>query len=184
MVRTWLNSFPDPNIFYEDIEALITITGGPAGNTSRGIVVPNLNFLMGLAYIAATRGNEFGTSPSQIQCDPANPTGYGPINVETMMLMLGLISLSWLKVNIKKKTQNGHCRNRSHSQTGPAMCSIGSAFHKELYDDLASIVRQLVSKLEDCTPNVITVKDSDPVVKEINKENTTQRDSSLMVGKD
>lgn len=27
------------------------------------------------------------------------------------MLMLGLMALSWLKNNLKKKTENGHCHN-------------------------------------------------------------------------
>lgn len=176
MVQTWLTSLPDPNILYEDIEALFTTTGGPLILTSKGLIIPNLNFFVGLANLSLVRGSEYSTTPSQNLCDPANATGYGPANIETMMLSLGLISLSWLKVNVKKKTENGHCRNPNH--TLPPMCNFGSSFHRELYDDLISLMTKLVSNLKECIPNVITVADSDPVVRQSNDENVTPETNS------
>jgi hypothetical protein len=43
------------------------------------------------------------------------------------MFVLDLITLSWLKTNIKKKTENGHCRNPAHElkENKPTGCSIG-----------------------------------------------------------
>jgi hypothetical protein len=32
-------------------------------------------------------------------------------------MMLGLIVLSWIKVNLRKKTENGHCYNPNHIST-------------------------------------------------------------------
>jgi hypothetical protein len=69
------------------------------------------------------------------------------------------MALSWLKVNIKKKTENGHCRNPIHKTTEnkPAGCSIGSKFHKALYDDYQSLLENFISIVNDCTPVPITL---------------------------
>ena len=55
------------------------------------------------------------------------------------MLMLGLVTLSWLKVNLKKKTENGHCHNPIHRATETnksASCPTGSKFSQGLIQRL------------------------------------------------
>jgi len=73
--------------------------------------------------------------------------------------MLGIMILSWLKVNLKKKTENGHCYNSLHTRTETnksASCSIGSNFHKDLYIDYISTLEDFVSSVRACTPTPIT----------------------------
>jgi hypothetical protein len=85
-------------------------------------------------------------------------TSYGGHNYETNMLILGLMALSRLKVNIKKKTENGHCTNPIYNTTKnnkPAGCYIGSKFHKALYDDYQSLLENFIGRVKDCTPVVI-----------------------------
>ena len=63
--------------------------------------------------------------------------------------MLGIMVLSWLKVNLKK-TENGHCYNSLHTRTETnksASGSIGSNFHKDLYIDYISILEDFVSSV-------------------------------------
>jgi hypothetical protein len=52
--------------------------------------------------------------PVQKECSIIHPTGYGPCSTETIMLMLGLMAVSWFKLNIKKKIEKGHCHNPAH----------------------------------------------------------------------
>jgi hypothetical protein len=69
--------------------------------------------------------------------------------------MLGIMVLSWLKVNLKKKTENGHCHNSLHStveSNKSASCSIGSNFHNNLYNDYASILEDFVRSVRASTP--------------------------------
>lgn len=83
---------------------------------------------------------------------------YSYIHNETTMMMLGLIVLSWLKVNLKKKTENGYCHNPTHKSTAttkPANCPVGSIFHKELYDDFTNILEDFLRMLKDCKPTPI-----------------------------
>ena len=81
-----------------------------------------------------------------------------PFSIKTIILMLGLMALSWFKFNIKKKTENGQCRNPAHIPlTGiqPANCLIGSKFHSNLYGDYISILEDLLNKVKNCTPTPI-----------------------------
>ncbi len=67
--------------------------------------------------------------------------------------MLGIMALSWLKVNLKKKTENGHCHNSLHNTTETnksANCLIGSNFHRDLYIDFASLLEDFVSNIKAC----------------------------------
>ena len=82
------------------------------------------------------------------------------------MLMLGIMVLSWLKVNLKKKTENGHCHNSIHVQTKTnesANCQIGSNFHRDLYNDYTSVLEDFVKNLRTSTPNPIASSQLPPV---------------------
>src|SRR5919107_699152 len=117
-------------------------------------------FWSSLVGIVMQRSIEYSVTPMQDQCstDITKATSYGGYNYETNMLILGLMALSWLKVNIQKKTENGHCRNPIHNKTKnkPIGCSIGSKFHKKLYDDYESLLENFISSVKDCTPVSIT----------------------------
>jgi hypothetical protein len=72
------------------------------------------------------------------------------------MLMIGLISLSWLSPNIKKKTEEGHCHNLNHKlENGHRYCEIDSKFHRKLYDDLVRTLQQITNDVKGYTQNVI-----------------------------
>ena len=74
------------------------------------------------------------------------------------MMMVALIVLSWLKVNLKKKTENGHCHNPTHTPTAttkPANCHVGSIFHNDLYDDFTNVLEDFLRMLKDCKPTPI-----------------------------
>ncbi|MFL6321141.1 MAG: hypothetical protein ACJ72Q_11755 [Nitrososphaeraceae archaeon] len=75
------------------------------------------------------------------------------------MLMLGLMALSWLTVNIKKKTENGHCHNPIHKAketNKPSGCPIGSNFHRDLYSDYISILEDFVNNVRNSAPTPIS----------------------------
>jgi hypothetical protein len=74
------------------------------------------------------------------------------------MLMLGLMVLSWFKINVKKKTDKGHCHNPTHepgTETRPANCPIGSGFHSKLYSDYIAILEDFLNKVKNCAPTPI-----------------------------
>ena len=59
--------------------------------------------------------------------------------------------LSWVKVNLKKKTENGHCHNPTHRTTQTnktANCPIESDFHGKLYSDYISMLEDFVESLK------------------------------------
>ena len=93
-------------------------------------VIPNGLFWSSLTGVVIQRSTEYSGTPIQDRCAPdiTHSTSYGGYNYETNMLMLGLMALSWLTVNMKKKTELGHCRNPIHKTTKNkiAGCSIGS----------------------------------------------------------
>ena len=72
--------------------------------------------------------------------------------------MLCLIVLSWVKVNLKKKTENGHCHNPTHRTTQTnkmANCQIRSDFHGKLYSDYISMLEDFVESVKSYTPTPI-----------------------------
>ena len=66
------------------------------------------------------------------------------------------MTLSWLKINIKKKAENGHCHNPAHEPkvNKPTGCSIGSKFHKRLYDYLR-ILEDFVKASRESSPTAL-----------------------------
>ena len=93
----WFNNRTDSNIFYSSIEKLFSQFGPPYG-AGDNKVIPNGFFWSSLAIIVLLRSREYSANPTQNQCG----------NKENEVTVLGLIILSWLKVNLKKKTENGH----------------------------------------------------------------------------
>jgi hypothetical protein len=111
----WFTKELDPNVLYNDMEQLFTQCGWPFV-IAENKVISNGLFWSSLVGIVMQRSIEYSATPMQDKCSPdiTKATSYGGYNYETNMLILGLMALSWLKVNIKKKTENRHCRNPSH----------------------------------------------------------------------
>ena len=129
--------------------------------TADNKIIPNGFFWSSLAINVLLQSREYSNEPTQNQCSNKEDeiTQYSYLHTETGMLMLGIMVLSWLKVNLKKKTENGHCYNSLHTRTETnksASCSIGSNFHKDLYIDYISILEDFVSSIRACTPTPMT----------------------------
>jgi len=155
----WFNNRIDYNTFYSSIEELFSQFGPPYGAGDNKIM-PNGFFWSSLAINVLLRSREYSANATQNQCSNKENevTVYSYIQNETTMMMLGLIVLSWLKVNLKKKTENGHCHNPTHNPTAttkPANCPVGSIFHKELYDDFTNILEDFLGMVKDCKPTPI-----------------------------
>ena len=154
----WFSKEIDVEVFYTVIDDLSREVGPPfvlAGSH----IIPNGTFWALLVYKTIERGREFSANPTQRECSKSeeNATAYGPYNIETTMFVLGLMTLSWLKINIKKKTENGHCRNPIHEpkESKPTGCSIGSKFHKQLYDDYLKILEDFVKVSRESSPTAL-----------------------------
>ena len=150
---TWFNNRIDYNSSYTSIEELFSQFGPPYGAGDNKII-PNGFFWSSLAINVLLRSREYSANATQNQCSNKENevTVYSYIHNETTMIMLGLIVLSWLKVNLKKKTENGYCHNPTHKPTAtkPANCPIGSIFHKDLYDDFTNILEDFLGMVKDC----------------------------------
>jgi len=145
----WLNKQISPDTFYKDIKDVLDQFKGPFPITELFSLLPNK---------VIQRTVEYCTTPVQKECSITHPTRYDPCSTETIMLMLGLMALSWFKLNIKEKTKKGHCHNPVHepvTETRPANCSIGSRFHSTLYDDYIAILEDFLIKVKNCTPTPI-----------------------------
>jgi hypothetical protein len=70
--------------------------------------------------------------------------------------MLAVTALSWLTIDLKKKTENGHCHNPVHTQAENkfAHCSIGSKFHKQLYSDYVKVLEDFLKTIKERTPTI------------------------------
>jgi hypothetical protein len=100
----WFNNRIDYNTSYSSIEELFSQFGPPYGAGDNKII-PNGFFWSSLAINVLLRSREYSANPTQNQCSNKENeiTVYSYIHNETTMMMLGLIVLSWLKVNLKKK---------------------------------------------------------------------------------
>jgi len=160
----WFKKQLDPDAFYSSIEETFAFFGPPYG-AAENKIVPNGFFWSSLAVNVLLHSREYSDEPTQNQCSNKEDeiTQYSYLHTETGMLMLGIMALSWLKVNLKKKTENGHCRNSLHSTpetNKSANCLIGSNFHRDLYIDLASLLEDFVSNVKACTPIPISPSSS------------------------
>jgi hypothetical protein len=72
--------------------------------------------------------------------------------------MLGLMALSWLKINLKKKQKMDTVITlfKSTETNRSASCPIGSNFHRDLYSDYTSILEDFVNSVKAYTPAPIS----------------------------
>src|ERR671915_749510 len=98
---------------YIEIQKLIEQYGPPSVFLN-GRPIYNAAFLIEFFNLALKNGSEYSLPPQQKECYKDNITEYNYGNMETIMLMIGLTSLSWLSLNIERKTEEGHCKNPSH----------------------------------------------------------------------
>ena len=155
----WFKKQIDPDVFYSSIQDIFASFGPPYGAADNKIV-PNGFFWSSLAINVLLQSREYSDAPTQNQCSNKEDeiTQYSYLHTETVMLMLGIMVLSWLKVNFKKKTENGHCNNSIHVRTKndeSANCPIGSKFHRDLYNDYTSVLEDFVKNLRANAPNPI-----------------------------
>jgi hypothetical protein len=156
----WFKKQLDPDAFYSSIEDVFASFGPPYGAAGNKIV-PNGLFWSSLAVNVLLHSREYSNEPTQSQCSNKEDeiTQYGYLHTETGMLILGTMVLLWLKINLKKKTENGYCRNSLHQArtdaNKSASCTIGSNFHMDLYNDYISILEDLVRNIRACTPTPV-----------------------------
>jgi hypothetical protein len=154
----WFNKKPDTDVLYRDVDQLFRQCGWPFV-IAENKIIPNGLFWSSLVGVVTHRSVEYSATPIQDRCTPdiTQSTSYGAYNYETNMLMLGLMALSWSMVNMKKKTEDGHCRNPVHVTTKNKTigCTIGSEFHKGLYDDCQSLLQDFIDTLKKSSPVTI-----------------------------
>jgi hypothetical protein len=82
---------------------------------------------------------------------------YSGGSMENRMWSLVLISISWLLNNLRMKTENGHCQNKSHphGDKTPSLCTVGSKFHRELYDECLKLLEDVLQAGKNNRPNII-----------------------------
>ena len=92
-------------------------------------------------------------TPTQKECSSKDEqiTQYSFMHTETTLFMLAITVLSWLTIDLKKKTENGYCHNPVHTQAKNTYCSIGSQFHgsdyKNILEDFLNIVKDSLIKI-------------------------------------
>jgi hypothetical protein len=160
----WFKKQLDPEAFYSSIQDIFAAFG-PLYGAADNKIIPNGFFWSSLAINTILSSQEYSDEPTQNQCSNKGEeiTQYSYLHTESAMLMLGLMVLAWLKVNLKKKTENGHCHNPIHKAAGtnkPAACPIGSNFHRDLYNNYISILEDFVSSVKRCTPTPISSSSS------------------------
>lgn len=161
----WLRKQLDPDAVYSSIQDLFASFGPPYGAADNKIV-PNGFFWSSLAINVLLRSREHSDEPTQDQCvkNEEEITKYSYLHTETSMLMLGLMVLSWLKVNIKRKTEHGHCHNPRHRATDAnksANCPFGSDFHRDLYNDYLLILKDFVRDMEGRAPTSVSLSNQE-----------------------
>lgn len=79
---------------------------------------------------------------------------YKSHNLEIKIWSLALLSMSWTLEILKRKTQNGHCRNiaHEHGEREPRNCESGYNFHLQMYKDCLSSFREVINVAENNPP--------------------------------
>jgi hypothetical protein len=138
----------NPELFYNNINNLIS------KNKANG----SLNFTIfanDLSKLANDKSKEFFNSRYNRDCR----VGYTDCNVEYMMWMIALMSVSWSIINLRNKTENGHCQNNTpdhgHPNKNPPLCHHGSEFHKEFYNDCILSFENILNNLRSNSPEAL-----------------------------
>jgi hypothetical protein len=157
-VEKWFKRhFNNPENFYSDVEELFGQFGPPYGAADNKII-PNGFFWSSLAINVLLKSREYCANPTQKECSSKDEeiTQYSFMHTETTLFMLALTALSWLTIDLRKKTENGHCHNAVHTQAKNkfAHCSIGSKFHKQLYTDYVKVLEDFLKKIKERTPTI------------------------------
>jgi hypothetical protein len=144
----WLKKDIDVESFYDSVQELIS---------SRSAL--DKQFMNEMFSEAQEKVDEYVAQHKQDKCDPYNPTIYVKNHFEPFFWMIGLMSLSWLAVDLRKKTINGHCNNPNHNLIGGyPYCKIGSEFHKAFYESVFNTLKQLEDFVYENTPAPIEGK--------------------------
>jgi hypothetical protein len=152
----WFNRYIDnPEEFYLALEELFGQFGPPFG-AGDSKLIPNGFFWSALAVNILLKTREYSANPVQDECSNKDEevTQYSFMHTETTLLMAALAALSWLTIDIKKKTEEGHCHNLVHTQAGnkPVKCSIGTKFHMQLYNDYVKLLENFLNTVKQKTP--------------------------------
>jgi hypothetical protein len=138
----------NPELFYNDINNLISknIVDGSPNSTI---------FANDISKLANERSKEFFNSRYNRDCR----VEYTDYHTEYMICMIALMSMSWSIVNLRNKTENGHCQNNTpdhrHPNKNPPLCHSGSQFHKEFYDDLIISFENILNKARSNSPEAL-----------------------------
>jgi hypothetical protein len=153
--RKWIKKNLDLESFYNDVQNIFEKRGSLQEKVGRGAIL-DLVFMNLLSSTAQDKVDEYIGVETENRCSVQCPTVYGSGHFEPILWMLGLISLSWLTINLKKKTEDGHCQNPDHKLfQGHPYCNIGSEFHRGFYDALLETLNVLTTYVHEQTPNVI-----------------------------
>ena len=114
-------------------------------------IIPNGFFWSSLAINVLLKSREYSATPTQKECSSKDEeiTQYSFMHTETTLFMLAVTVLSWLTIDLKKKTENGNCHNPVHTQAENTFCSIGSQFHKQLCSDYINILEDFLDTIKD-----------------------------------
>ena len=125
-------------------------------------------FLAGLTDLVWKKSDEYLEPMVENTCitirpppsgSDGSPTTYDTATYEYLMWMNSLVSMAWLLINIKNKTEHGHCHNPIHNesqkQIGYTNCVTGSAYHVRFYENIVSSLEQLLKYANEHRPNTI-----------------------------
>ena len=154
----WFNRhFNNPEDFYSSVEELFGQFGPPFGAADNKII-PNGFLWSSLAINVLLKSREYSASPTQKECSSKDEEfiQYSFMHTQTTLFMLAITALSWLTMDLKKKAENGHCRNPVHVQAEnkPTYCSIGSMFHQQLYSDCVKVLEDFLNTIIERTPSI------------------------------
>jgi hypothetical protein len=78
-------------------------------------------------------------------------------SMEHRMWSLGLLSMSWILANLKRKVTNGHCNNinHNHGELEPRQCHRGSSFHDEMYKECLNSFKNRLQIAEENPPRLV-----------------------------
>ena len=127
--------------FYDSIQSLIALRAEP------NLLVQKLNdvVMLNIRLILQSRAT------------PECKISYGEDHIENIIWMLSLMTTSWILINLKSKVNDGHCYNiqHTHGADSPRLCSIGSQFHKEFFDDVLGSFNDILTLAKSNSPEVI-----------------------------